>query len=182
MQKTDNLAAVTTKDNRGGLYFITTHGYRPFVTWQTKLNEHTRYVIENYLPPVTSGFESIGSYYYDEGLVRVRYQVIDYWNWDANGLVRVVTDEDILLRTDGSRYNMPAGYTLEGYSNGVLTLSKDGAYGFMHARGEWIAQPIYKRATAFVGGIGILDHSGNFFKIINIDNYNNGTGLQILLL
>ncbi len=153
----EGLAAVTTRDNRGGLYFITKHGYRPFITWQTLLNEHGRYVIENYLPPLTTGFESIGSYYYDEGLVRVRHQVIDYWNWDANGLVRVVSDEDILLRIDGSRYDMPAGYTLEGYSNGVLTLSKDGKYGFMHARGEWIAQPIYKSATAFVGGIGILE-------------------------
>ena len=153
----EGLAAVTTRDNRGGLYFITTHGYRPFVTWRTILNEHGRYVIENYLPPLTNGFESIGSLYFDEGLVRVRHQVIDYWNWDANGLVRVVSDEDILLRPDGSRYDMPAGFTLEGYSNGVLTLSKDGKYGFMHAGGEWIAQPIYKSAVAFVGGIGILE-------------------------
>ncbi len=153
----EGLAAVTTRDNRGGLYFITPHGYRPFITWQTFLNEHGRYVIENYLPPLTSGFESIGSLYFDEGLVRVRHQVIDYWNWDANGLVRVVSDEDILVRPDGSRYDMPAGFTLEGYSNGVLTLSKDGKYGFMHAGGEWIAQPIYKSAVAFVGGIGILE-------------------------
>lgn len=165
----EGLAAVTTKDNRGGLYFITTHGYRPFITWQTFLNEHGRYVIENYLPPLTSGFESIGSFYYDEGLVRVRHQVIDYWNWDANGLVRVVSDEDILLRIDGSRYDMPAGYTLEGYSNGVLTLSKDGKYGFMHARGEWIAQPIYKSATAFVGGIGILECEDGRFGAIDTD-------------
>jgi hypothetical protein len=153
----EGLAAVTTRDNRSGLYFITTHGYRPFVTWRTFLNEHGRYVIENYLPPLTSGFESIGSLYFDEGLVRVRHQVIDYWNWDAYRRVRVVSDEDILVRPDGSRYDMPAGFTLEGYSNGVLTLSKDGKYGFMHAGGEWIAQPIYKSATAFVGGIGILE-------------------------
>ena len=165
----EGLAAVTTRDNRGGLYFITTHGYRPFVTWRTFLNEHGRYVIENYLPPLTSGFESIGSYYYDEGLVRVRHQVIDYWNWEANGLVRVVSDEDILLRIDGSRYDMPAGYTLEGYSNGVLTLSKDGKYGFMHARGEWIAQPIYKSAVAFVGGIGILECEDGRFGAIDTD-------------
>jgi len=165
----EGMAAVTTRDNRGGLYFITAHGYRPFITWQTFLNEHGRYVIENYLPPFTNGFESIGSLYYDEGLVRVRHQVIDYWNWDANRLVRVVSDEDILLRVDGSRYDIPAGFTLEGYSNGVLTLSKDGKYGFMHARGEWIAQPIYKRATAFVGGIGILETDDGRVGAIDTD-------------
>ncbi len=152
---TNGLAAVTSYYNRGGLYFIGENGQRAFATYMTYVNRHSRYVISNYLPPLTSGIESIGFYYFDHGLTRVRRQIIDNWNWTAGGVVSIVSEEDILIRADGSEYELPAGYTLEGYSNGALLLSKDGRYGFLSCN-EWIAQPIYADAIPFVGGIGVL--------------------------
>lgn len=165
----EGLAAVTTENNRGGMAFISRYGYQPFYTYRVYANEHSRYVIENYLPPLTRGIESIGFFYFDHGLTRVRRQIIDYWNWDALGLVRVVSDEDILIRTDGTGYDIPAGYTLEGYSNGVLLLSKNGLYGFMSCTGEWIAQPIYKDAIPFTGGLGALKSDNNLWGVIDTE-------------
>ncbi len=152
---TNGLAAVTSYYNRGGLYFVGENGQRAFTTYMTYVNRHSRYVISNYLPPLTNGIESIGFYYFDHGLTRVRRQIIDNWNWSAGGVVSIVSEDDILIRADGSEYELPAGYTLEGYSDGVLLLSKNGRYGFLSCN-EWIAQPIYADAIPFVSGIGVL--------------------------
>ncbi len=167
----EGFAAVTTTKNRGGLYFLDANGQRAFDTWEYYFNEHGRDVYGNLMPPLTSGIEQIGSYYFDHGLVRVRRQVIDAYNWAYVGRVRTVLEEDILLRTDGSVYELPAGYELEGYSDGMILLSKNGRYGFIDYTGEWIAQPIFTAATPFVAGlatlttedgrVGMIDTAGN---------------------
>ena len=167
----ENRAAVTTTKNRGGLYFIDENGKRAFDTWRYYFNEHGRDVYENLVHPLTFGRENIGFYYFDHGLTRVRRQVIDAYNWAYVGRVRTTKDEHILIRPDGSEYELPAGYTLEGYSDGMILLSKDGRYGFIDYTGEWIAQPIYTAATPFVcglatlttedGRVGMIDTEGN---------------------
>ena len=179
---TENRAAVTTTKNRGGMFFINENGQQAFSTWYSYLNEYDRYVFNNLMPPATDGIENIGFYYFEEGLTRVRRQVIDNWNWSMYRRVRVVTDESILIRTDGSEYILPSGYTLEGYSDGMMLLrsSKDGLYGFMNYAGEWIAQPIYKSATPSVGGlatlttedgrVGMIDTEGNIILQFTYDS------------
>lgn len=176
----ENRAAVTTTKNRGGLYFIDENGKRAFDTWKYYFNEHGRDVYENLMPPLTDGIESIGFYYYEYGLTRVRRQVIDAYNWAYVGRVRTMKDEHILIRTDGSEYELPAGYTLEGYSDGCILLSKDGLYGFMDYTGEWIAQPIYTDATPFIcglatlttedGRVGMIDTEGNIVLQFTYDS------------
>lgn len=176
---TEGYAAVTTQKNRGGLYYIDESGKRAFETWRYYFNEHGRDVYENLMPPLTNGIESIGFYYFDHGLTRVRRQVIDAYNWAYVGRVRTTKDEQVLLRTDGSEYELPAGYALEGYSDGCILLSKDGLYGFTDYTGEWIAQPIYKSATPFVGGlatlttedgrVGMIDTEGNIVLQFTFD-------------
>lgn len=166
-----NRAAVTTADDRGSVYFVNENGVRAFANTRMFLNEHNRYVTEYLLPPLTSGIESIGHYYYDHGLVRARRQIIDYWNYEMRGLTRVVKDYDCLLRTDGTEVALPAGYKLEGYSEGMAILSKEGLYGVYDVVGEWIAQPIYTRATPYMSGLcvlqlpdgrcGMIDRSGS---------------------
>ncbi len=167
----EGFAAVTTTKSRGGLYFLDANGQRAFDTWEYYFNEHGRDVYGNLMPPLTGGIEQIGSYYFDHGLVRVRRQVIDAYNWAYVGRVRTVLEEDILIRPDGSVYELPAGYALEGYSDGMILLSKNGRYGFIDYTGEWIAQPIFTAATPFVcglatlttedGRVGMIDTEGN---------------------
>lgn len=176
----ENRAAVTTAKNRGGLYFIDENGKRAFDTWRYYFNEHGRDVYENLMPPLTDGIENIGFYYFDHGLTMVRRQVIDAYNWAYVGRVRTMKDEHILIRTDGTEYELPAGYTLEGYSDGCILLSKDGLYGFTDYTGEWIAQPIYTSATPFVcglatlttedGRVGMIDTEGNIVLQFTYDS------------
>lgn len=152
----ENRAAVTTDEDRGSLYFINQNGYRSFVNVTTYLNEHNRYVTEYVMPPLTNGIESIGHYYYENGIVRIRRQIVDYWNYEVRQKTRIVKDYDCLVRLDGSEIPLPAGYTLEGYSDGRAILSKNGFYGVYDITGRWIAQPIYVSAKPYMSGLCVL--------------------------
>ena len=183
---TNGLGVVTTTENRGGMYFLNQYGREAFDACFMYLNEHNRYTIENLMLPLTDGIESIGFYYFDHGLTRVRRQKIDNWNWVMYGRIRVVSDEDCLIRPDGSEYTLPMGYTLEGYSDGCILLSKNGAYGFMDYTGEWIAQPIYTDAIPFVNGLaalktadgrwGMIDTLGNIVLPFTYDSLSQVSG------
>ncbi len=168
----EGLAAVTATKNRNGMYFIDENGKQAFETWIYYFNEHGRDGYANLVKPLTNGIENIGFYYFDHGLTRVRTQTIDAYNWVyVWRRVRLMRDEHILIRPDGSEYELPAGYELEGYSDGMILLSKDDRYGFIDYTGEWIAQPIYSAATPFVcglatlktedGRVGMIDTQGN---------------------
>lgn len=166
---TSNRGAVTEEDNRGAMYFVNENGRRAFETVFTYVNEHDRYVTEYMLPPLTNGIESIGFYYFDAGLTRVRKQTVDYYNYAVRNVVRVVEDEDMLIRPDGTEYALPAGCTLEGYSEGRILLCRDGKYGFLSVEGEWIAQPIYASATPFIGGLSVLATDDGRYGMIDRD-------------
>ena len=148
----EELAAVVDTD--GKLFYIGQYGYQAYTT-QKSYWYYERYVTEYLLPPLTSGPESIGFYYYDHGLVRARRQVVD-WHavtyWD---MLRVAVDEDVLLDKKGNIFPIPAGYEIEAYSDGVILLSKDGKYGYMDYTGAWIAQPIYDYARPFSEGVAV---------------------------
>lgn len=176
----EGLAAVTATKNRNGMYFIDENGRQAFETWYYYFNEHGRDGYANLVRPLTDGIENLGFYYFDHGLTRVRTQTIDAYNWVYVGRrIRIMRDEHVLIRADGSEYELPAGYELEGYSDGVILLSKNGLYGFMDYTGEWIAQPIYADATPFVcglatlttqdGRVGMIDTEGNIVLQFTFD-------------
>lgn len=161
-------ACVVTSSNRGGMYFLDETGARVQQTFVRYLrSEYNRYSIWDYAMPASRGVESLGFFYYDHGLTRVRYQIIDWYNWTYYRRVRAVSDEDILIRTDGSRYPLPAGYTLKGYSEGMILLEKDGLYGFMDYTGGWIAEPCYVSATPFLSGLSVLETTDHRFGMID---------------
>ena len=166
------LACVVTEGyyQDGGLYFINSNGNRAFNTIRSYNNENAaRYVIENYMPPLSYGPESIGYFYYDQGYVRARFEVIDYWHFSSNNLLRVYSSEEVLLNTRGERFPIPEGYELKAYSNGMLLLEKDGLYGFMDNTGKWIAEPIYTDAEAFSEGLAILKTADGRYGMIDTD-------------
>lgn len=150
-------AAVTANENRRSLYFI--DGYGRTVLGATNryyMAEYERYVISSYRAPLVTGAESVGSFYFDHGYVRVRKQLIDYYAYQVYGNIRVIMDVDVLVDRNGAEFPIPLGYTLHAYSDGILLLEKNGKYGFMDYTGDWIAQPIYAGATAFRSGLATL--------------------------
>ncbi len=165
----EGYAWVTTSENRGGMYFISEYGYRAQYTFVSFLSDLNRYSVWDYRLPASRGIESLGFFYFDHGLARVRYQIIDYYNWYTHGSARVVSDEDRLIRTDGTFFELPAGYTLKGYSDGMILLEKDGLYGFMDYTGGWIAEPVYASATPFVSGLAVLETADGRFGMIDTE-------------
>lgn len=152
----------------GGMYFINASGNRAFNTLRKYNNENSdRYVIENYMPPITRGPESIGYFYYENGLVRARFETIDYWNYDKNNRIQVYSSEEVLINTKGERFPLPVGYNLKAYSDGMILLEKDGLYGFMDYTGAWIAEPIYSYAEAFCEGLAVLKTRDGRFGMID---------------
>jgi hypothetical protein len=200
----ENRAAVTTDEDRGSMYFINQNGYRTFANVNTYVNEHDRYVTEYIMPPLTNGIENLGHYYYEDGIVRVRKQVIDYYNFEVRELTRVVKDYDCLIRLDGSEIPLPAGYTLKGYSEGMAILEKNGLFGVYDITGQWIAQPIYSSASPYMSGLcvltlpdgrhGMIDREGNIVLpftydyissvssgLISTYRKENGWGIYVLM-
>ncbi len=164
----EGMAAVLDAD--GYLNYIGESGYYAFYP-RKNYYYYDRYVTEYYLPPLTDGEESIGFYYYDHGLVRVRRQVVDWYGITYIDTLRVAVDEDILIDKTGKEFPVPEGYDIVSYSDGVIQLTKDGKYGYMDYTGKWIAQPIYDHARPFFEGLAVagfadgtrllLDTAGN---------------------
>lgn len=126
-----------------------------------------RRVASAYRLPDTRGTESLGFIYFDHGLVRIRRQEYDYYHtfdslaYEYHGhYVLCCTDEDLVMKIDGTLYDIPGGYTVKAYSDGVFLLEKDGLYGFMDYTGKWIAQPIYEYAEAFNEGLAVIGTNG----------------------
>ena len=148
----EGLAAAVTED--GKLIYLGQYGYPAFLS-EKNYYYYEWYVTEYLLPPLTSGRESIGFYYYDHGLVRARRQIVD-WHaktyWHTN---RVALDEDCLLDREGNIFPIPEGYDIVSYSDGVILLESEGKYGYMDYTGAWIAQPIYDYARPFSEGLAV---------------------------
>ncbi|MBQ8641322.1 MAG: WG repeat-containing protein [Clostridia bacterium] len=165
-------AAVTGDENRQEMFFITETGRKALSGYKMYLKtDYERYVIESWRLPASYGIESIGSLYFDHGLVRVRKQIIDNWAYMTYDNIRVISDTEILVDRQGNEFPIPSGYALKGYSCGMLLLEKGGRYGFMDYTGNWIAEPVYAAATPFVnnlatlttpdGRVGMIDTQGN---------------------
>jgi hypothetical protein len=167
---TSNRAAVVEDGaERGAMYFIDENGRKAFENIEVYVNQYDRYVEDFILPPLTNGIESIGFYYFDHGLTRIRRQTVDYYNYAVRRVAMIVEDVDVLVHADGSEYALPAGYTLKGYSEGMAVLEKDGKYGIFSVEGEWIAQPIYADATPFIGGLSVLETGDGRYGMIDED-------------
>ena len=173
----EDLAAVTEEDGR--LFYIGPYGYAAFTT--EKQYYYSEWYVQEYLmPPLTSGPESIGFYYYDHGLVRARRRVIDWGAYNYKDILRVAVDEDFLMDKNGKEFPIPEGYDIVSYSNGVILLTRDGKYGYMDYTGAWIAQPIYDYAEPFYEGLAVagfgegdrlmIDTEGNI--VIPMGQYN----------
>jgi len=124
---------------------------------------------ERFVAPLYNGIQSIGSYYFDHGLMRIRIQTYDCYYYSEFDTIKIVTDEDVLIYPNGERFNIPNGYTLISYSDGILLLEKDGKYGFMNYMGNWIRDPEYPDAGPFIEGVAVLQSKEGNYGVVNTD-------------
>ncbi len=166
----------------GSLKFINRYGTTLIDAYAETVYDQ-RYAVTGYYPPVTGGIESLGMFYFDRGLVRVRKYVLDRWAGKA------LEDRDLLIYENGETFPLPAGYTLKAYSDGAALLEKDGKFGFLDHTGYWIAQPVYDRALPFSEGLapltvngksGMIDAEGNVILPFIYDHVSACSGGLVL--
>ena len=143
-------------------------------------NSVGRPVVDNYYLPLTNGIESLGCYYFDHGLVRVRRQSYDKGQDNVYHMLRPEFDDDELIYADGTRFTLAEGYDVISYSDGMILLrSGGGRYGYMDYTGAWIVQPELDDAKPFVEGLapifrggkwGVIDTSGDVVIPLAYDN------------
>lgn len=152
--------------------------------------EDGKAVIDIFLEPDTRGIESLGFFYFEDGLCRVRRQTVDAEQWNAGGKYTIYADEDILIKENGSEFATPAGYKVIAYSNGMILLEKDGFYGFMNSSGNWVIAPVYTYAKPFSEGlatvgrggkVGLVDTDGGFVVPMIFDHIEVPSGGLIAL-
>lgn len=158
-------------NEKGQMWFIDRNGETLFETKDIKgYNQVGRPVVDNLLLPLTNGIESLGFYYFDHGLVRVRRQSYDYLQVEDWDTLRPEYDDDELIYADGQKFTLAEGYDIISYSNGMILLEKNGRYGYMDYTGAWIIQPQLEGAKPYVEGLapikrdgrwGVTDTSGN---------------------
>lgn len=160
-------------DEEGTVFFIDTYGRQTFETKREYYDDSSsstgRYVIERLLLPFDET-TALGCYYFDHGLVMARRQVADKYqmeDWDVDW---INSDEYVILRTDGSDFPIPQGYSVKNYSDGVILLEKGGTFGYMDYTGAWLGVPEYEDAMPFMEGLapckkngrwGVIDTNGN---------------------
>ena len=144
-------------DDYGVLKVINTSGRvtaRLRYEYRTDAAHGYTYMVRTYYQPFYQDIYSLGYYYFDHGLMRVR--VLEHELNEGDVVNYITADYDILIDPYGNEFELPAGYRLVSYSEGILLLERDGRYGYYHRDGYWVAQPVYTYAMPFVEGIGIL--------------------------
>ena len=124
---------------------------------------------EKYSKPLLSGIDSLGSYYFDHGLMRLRIQSWDCYYFAEFDTVKIVTDEDVLVRPNGEIFSIPTGYDLVSYSDGVLLLEKDGKYGYMNYLSNWIRDPEMLDGKPFLEGVAVCKNAEGNYGVIDTD-------------
>ena len=132
------------------------------------------------LLPDTEGLESLGFFYFDHGLMRIR-QRISYTPQEGYYYNNYyVFDADVLLDAYGNVTEMPNGYELVSYHDGIRVLrhSQTGAVGLADHLGQWITPPAFQDATPCVQGLtpvkyndkwGVVDQNGQFVMPATFD-------------
>ncbi len=103
--------------------------------------------------PDTLGIESIGCAGFDHGYLRLRIRTTSMMS-DSYG--KLIQDKEFLINTKGEKFPIPEGYTIAGYSEGIILLERNGLYGYYSIEGKWITQPIYSYARPFIQGLAVL--------------------------
>lgn len=112
---------------------------------------------DKYYPSEDRGIFSIGYYYFDNMMTRVRVK---------SGSTYV----ERLMYYDGKLVTgLPDGYNIKGYSDGCVLLEKDGYYGFVNSGFKWIANPVYTGAQPYLEGFAVVRGENGKYGVINTE-------------
>lgn len=192
----DGLACVIYEYYR--LLFIDTKGNRvasfldnPYVA-PSDFNFKKHY--QTYDGGINNDYHDMGMYYYSNGHVMIRYCLLD-----AKTATKLIKSVNLIIDTVGKHNTVPGDYSLEGYSDGVMLVSKNGRYGYLNLDHSWVYHPVFDDARPFFqglavahtdGGYGMIDTEGNtvlpfIFKYISdvsdgrVAAYSEENGWQI---
>lgn len=117
--------------------------------------------------PDTNGVESLGTYYFSHGLTRIRFRE-NLVSYKAYYYIKS-DDRSVLYDIKGNEYPLPTGYTLRGYSDGVMLLQNNetGLYGCMNYKNEWIVQPQYSHVTPFLSGLAVVGNENGKMGLVD---------------
>lgn len=160
----EGYACVT--DEEGVMYFVDEDGNRAFETKKEYVNSGKRYVVERLLLPFDES-TALGCYYFEYGLVKARRQIYDLYQLKDYDIMFVMSDEYVMLYSDGTEFPVPSGYSVDSYSNGVMLLEKNGVYGYMNYTGAWLNTPDYEDAKPFSEGLAACKKNGKWGLIDN---------------
>lgn len=178
----EGLAMVVDEDER--VNYLGTSLYKKIAGYK-QIFISKRRVRSHYIMPDTRGEESIGFFYFENGLCRIRRQIVDAFHWEEYGQRWVASDEDIIIRKDGSQFPVPTDFSPKAYSNGMILLERDGKFGYMDYTGKWIVQPTLDFAAPFYEGLavvssggkyGLIDTSGEYVLPLDFDHIQNVSG------
>ncbi|MCI8387873.1 MAG: WG repeat-containing protein [Clostridiales bacterium] len=160
----EGLAAVV--DSNGILTYIQQWFYNQLSGTRNYRDQFNRYVTSNYLPPDSHGIETLGFYYFDHGLCRVRKRIVDNYKNE-----RIMSDKDIIIRRDGTEFEVPSDYEVLSYSCGMILLKKDSNYGYIDYTGKWIVQPEYDYAEPYNEGLAVVGKNGSYGLVDKDGNF-----------
>ncbi len=156
----------------------------PYGTVIRQKDRNNSNAIVGYYLAEENGANSIGMYFFDRGFMRVRCALRNYFD-----IGQIVGDTDLLITPSGKQFEIPDGYELKSYSDGILLLEREGRYGCMDITGRWIAQPIYTSAEPFYEGLcvlttadgksGMIDTEGNVVIPFEFDHVSNASSGRI---
>ncbi len=150
---------------RGGIMSFTNISGENIISRDVEYyGQNNRKLLSSYREPLLKGIDSLGSLYFDRGYVLIRQVDIDSQFTD-----KLSGDYTYLVDKNGVKFNIPAGYDIVSYSDGVLLLHKDGYFGYYSTKGKWISQPIYTYARPFAEGLGVIGFSGSLKGVIDTE-------------
>ncbi len=107
-------------------------------------------VSKDYFSPETRGEEALGYFYFDDGLTRVRSK-------DKLGYYT-----ELIMTYDGATLPIPSDYSVKGYTDSRILLEKNGKFGYMTSRLQWITLPEYTSARPFYEGLAVVGKDGKY--------------------
>lgn len=109
--------------------------------------------VSGFYLPSSFGEESIGMFRFDHGLMRITRKLYDFYALD-----NMVIAEDVLIYENGKIFAIPDGYTICGYSDGVILLKRGNRYGYMDYTGRWITGMEFTYAQPFYEGLAVVGY------------------------